>query len=288
MDLYFLLSKYVDALKKIEMDKVYEIRLRVGCPIKIKYNNEFYYLSQNGLSKLKENALYCQKSDIDDVIMRATEHSIYAFNERIKEGYITYSGIRIGLAGECVFDGDKIITIKNYTSLNIRIPHDVIGCSNDIIKYVFDDDFLKNTLIVSPASFGKTTLLKDLACFLSKQNVGSILIIDERGEFNNVKGENIDLISYSNKLYAFNYGLRSMSPDVVITDELVSVSDWEFVKKAVKSGVKVLASCHGTSIEDVYAKSDFIKNIFERYVILKSYGAPGKIQNVYDADLKIL
>ena len=268
MDLSFLPYKYINVLKNTNINLLYEIRLRTGYPVKLNYNNENVYLSHNGITTNKENVMICSNSDICEIINNVTEHSLYAFNGRIKEGYLTTKGgIRIGLAGECVFNDDKIKTIKNFSSLNIRIPHMIPDCSNSFINQIILKENVNNTLLISTPFKGKTTLLKDIAIKINKILALPILIIDERGEFAEIEGENIDKISYSNKEFAFNNGLRSLSPSIIITDELSSVEDWVFVQNAVNSGVKIVASCHSDNIEDLQKKQFFIKDIFNRYVV---------------------
>jgi stage III sporulation protein AA len=74
---------------------------------------------------------------IDEIIKRASEHSFYAYSNQIKQGFITVSGgIRIGLTGEVVLDGTAIKTVKNINALNIRIPHQIYGCAEEVISYI--------------------------------------------------------------------------------------------------------------------------------------------------------
>ena len=289
MDLTFLPNKYTDAIKNINYNLLYEIRLRTGYPTKLNYNNEKVYLSCQGITFEKEKAIICIKSDINEVINNVTERSLYAFNDRIKEGYLTTkNGIRIGLAGECVFFENKIQTIKNYSSLNIRIPHQIKDCSEKIIGKIFYDNTVNNSLLISPPFLGKTTLLKDIANKLNSSLNSSILIIDERGEFAEIEGENIDKISYSNKSFAFNYALRSMSPNIVITDELSSKEDWLCAKNAINSGVKIIASCHSDSVENLVKKEFYIKNLFDKYIVLAKNNGFGHADKIYNKDLKII
>lgn len=283
MDLSFLPKVYVEALNNVQVDKLYEIRIRSDFAVTCKIAGKDVYLSHNGITLLKKDAIIAKKTHIEQIIKSVTEFSPYAHNERIKQGFLTtQDGIRIGIAGECVFDKGNIITIKNINSLNIRIPHVVPGCSNEILKKILTDR-LYNTLIISPPLCGKTTVLKDLAFKLNAINIGAILLIDERGEFSIVKGENIDLIKFSDKLYAFEYGLRSMSPKIVITDELSSLNDWTCVERASSSGVIIIASCHGYSVDDVKKKEFFNKHVFERYVVLKN-DEVGVVKGVYDGE----
>ena len=287
MDFNFLPNKFLSAINLLNLDKLTEIRCRVNYPVIIKYSGRLVYLSPKGATTLRTDALIFCAQDIIYIINKVTENSIYAFNDKIKQGYLTTeNGLRIGLAGECVFNDGKIQTIKKFTSLNIRIPHFIDGCSNAVFEKICNGQVL-NTLIVSPPGFGKTTILKDLSLKLNKCNLGSILIIDERGEFFEVQGENIDKILYSDKLYALDYGVRSLSPNIVITDELSSKDDWTCINHAINSGVKIIASCHGYSIESLLNK-EFFNNIFDRYIILNGVGEPGQIKFIYDKEFNLL
>ncbi len=291
MDLSFFPERYVGILNKVNLIELYEIRLRIGYPVLLKFPNKTLYLGDCGETLLEENALICVQNDINDIINNVTEHSLYAFNDMIKNGYLsTNQGVRIGLAGECVFENGKIITIKNFSSLNIRIPHEIRNCSENFYNKIYNkkDNYLFNTLIISAPLYGKTTVLKDLARKIDKEDYGSILIIDERDEFVNVKGKNIDSIKYSDKLYAFEFSLRSMAPRVVITDELTTENDWQCVFNASNSGTAILASCHARTIEDVICKKYFKKGVFERYVLLKSSGNAGVLDCVYDGEFNII
>lgn len=283
------LPKNISNILNDYIDELYEIRLRLNFPIKIKIGLKNYYLSDTDITEVKEKAIKCNSVIIKDIINNVTSFSLYAYNDTIKKGYITTPmGVRIGLAGECVYLDDKIKTIKNIASLNIRIPHKIIGASNKILKYILNSDDIYNTLIVSPPMRGKTTILKDLAENLSNIDKGEILIIDERGEFSEVNGVNIDKISFGDKLFAFEYGLRSLSPNIVIADELSTISDWQFAEKTVNSGVKLIASCHASDIEQIKNKKSFIDKVFDRYIILNAKNEVGQVDKVYDKGIKLI
>ncbi len=289
MNLDFLPEKIYNALKYIDIDKLYEIRLRAFYPITANYDFKSVYISNLGITLMKNNGIVCDKAYIDEIIEKVTEHSLYAFNDKIKQGYLTIDGIRIGLAGECVYDKSELITIKNITSLNIRIPHEIENCSKTVINHVLtnDNDFY-NTLLLSPPFCGKTTVLKDLVKKINNRTDKSILIVDERGEFANVTGLRIDSIKYSEKQYAFDYGIRSMSPSLIITDELCSKNDWLCALRAVSSGVKVIASCHAKTVNDLEQKEYFIKNIFDRYIILDKINSEKQNIQIYNKDFNLL
>ncbi len=286
MDYSFLGNQLNNIIGKIGTSSVYEIRLRVGYNILINVGGEYYFLGLMGLTKASEKAIMCTQEHINEIIENLTEHSIYAFNEQIKQGFLsTKEGIRVGLCGDCVENNGNIITIKNITSLNVRIPHNVDGCSNKIIDKIVDKGGLMfNTLVISPAGFGKTTLLKDLALQLNNKMSKPILIIDERGEFGEIQGQNIDSIKYSDKLFAFTYALRSMSPQIVITDELMGKNDWICVQNAKNSGVNIIASCHGKSVDDIKQKQYYIEDVFERFILLNGKDKAGEVLGVYNKE----
>ena len=93
-----------------------------------------------------------------------------------------------------------------------------------------------------------------------------------------------DSIKYSDKNYAFNIGIRSMSPQIVITDELQTEKDWNCVERAVTDGVKIIASCHGNCIDDIKNKPYFNRNFFERYVVLDGEKSAGTVKGIFDMD----
>ncbi len=278
MNLDFLPEKIYSSIKQVDINNVYEIRLRLGFPI--------FCITNKGKVNLKENGqdILCLNNDISFVIEKITKRSIYAYNNQIKKGFLDAgNGIRVGLGGECVFEDNKILTIRNISSLNIRIPHKITGCGNVVFEKIYVNNLIENTLIISPAGYGKTTLLKDLVRIINEKTLLQILVIDERGEFININGINIDKITYSDKSYAFNYGIRSLSPSIVITDELSSAEDWDCIFRVANSGCGIIASCHAKNIEETRNKPSFNNSIFNRYVVLGN-AKKGNIEGIYNKD----
>ena len=209
-----------------------------------------------------------------------------------KNVIVTENGIRIGLCGTVVMNDDKVKFIKKITSLNIRIGHNVLNCSNEIINYLVSNQRVKNTLIISSPGEGKTTMLRDIIMNISnKFNISNIMVIDEKFEIagENQKfnlGKNVDVMQGTNKKFAFFEAIKVMNPSVIATDELVTEEDIEGVKFAIKSGVSVVATVHAKNIDELKSKPYFEKlildNYFERFIVLSKRNGVGTIEGVFN------
>ena len=267
-----------NALTHLNINNVYELRLRAEQPVKINYKGTYRYLGQYGLTEQRKEALYCSREDIEDCVFKAGNCSVYSVEEQIKCGFITAkNGERIGLAGEYVFDKGLPLTIRNFTSLCIRVPHEVVGCANDVFQRCMSDK-LKSTLICSPPGIGKTTFLRDLTRLIGQQYHYNLLICDERGEISSCgQGEDIDVLKFCNKSVAFEAGVRAMRPDVIITDEL-SIADIPAIERAVFSGIYVIASAHYDTFFNIDKR---YLPLFKRFVFLNSQKI-GEIHAIYN------
>ena len=290
-----------NAFRGLPIQKIYELRLRAGKPVAVVLAGRSFYLGQSGeLTQSVTDAIAVSKSDLETLIHRAADYSLYAVNDQLKNGFITVrGGVRIGIVGEVVYGTNgEVKTIKNIQGLNIRIPHEVRGCSYRILPYIFGNFGAYKTLIISPPGAGKTTMLRDLARNLfEKYHLPNVLILDERGEIAaNYMGENqldvgmADVLTGCDKAFGFSCGIRSMAPDVIITDEVAGESDVAMIREATRSGVCVFASVHARNIDELRAKPLFKSiiedQIFDRYVVLSTKDTAGEVVGVFDRNLK--
>lgn len=296
-----LSSTLFGAINNTPIDKINEIRIRINRRIVVTIDGKSYYLSQDGLSSKAEKALIASGEMIESITKRACENSVYAFTDQIKNGYITTKGgIRIGIAGEGVIDKNVVKNLKNINSLVIRVPREVRGCSSGIMGYLMQDEFL-STLIVSPPGCGKTTFIRDIIYQLSSKNYCyNVLLIDEKFEiancFNGVPtldvGNFCDILSGVPRGYGFEVGVKNLRPDIIVTDEIGTEKDCEALFKASTSGIRLLASIHASSLEDLEKKEEFERlihnKVFKRYVLLTASPTPGKVVGVYDENFRCI
>ena len=280
---------------KVNWNSVNEIRMRADKPIVIAISGEKYFLSENGLTKRLNEAIYSNKTTIEDIIFRASECSIYSVNEQIKKGFImTKGGIRIGIAGNLIEEKGVIKTMTNFSSINIRIPHEIKNCSLKAFNSIYYNETIQNSLIIAPPGGGKTTFLRDFICQLSERRLAyNVLVLDQRGELDTGKpnslGNFTDIISFSRKIIGFENGIRALSPDIIVTDELSEKDDVDAIMYAVNCGVKIIASIHASGIDDFANKENakrlIQEQVFKRYVVLSNREGPGTLEGIYNEKL---
>ena len=284
------LEKILD--KYIDREKLYEIRLRSESPASVNYGGRYMFLTNTGASAYSRDAYIFSAAELEETVLRASNYSLYSVGEQLKQGFITIEGgLRLGICGECVFDNGKIVTVKNISSVNLRIPHEVKGCADRVYEYITDRNQVKNTLIISPPGKGKTTVLRDLTRQISDKLNKNILLADERNEISASKqaptldvGKTTDVLRFCDKNYAFTTGIRVLKPDVIVTDELFGAADWNSAEVSVFSGVNLIASAHSESLDTLRKNGCFKAGIFDRYVILSSELGMGTVSQIFDGN----
>lgn len=291
-------------LSKVEFnyDKLQEIRLRVNGPLIVIYDNKEYFVTgESQLVESDENAYIILKNEIRETMEYISNFSLYAFEEEIKQGFITITGgHRVGIVGKAVLDDNKIKSIKHISFINIRLSHQIKGCGDRVMPYLLDDyNNCYHTLIISPPRCGKTTLLRDVIRQLSNGNGRrpgmTVGVVDERSEIGacymgipqNDLGIRTDVLDCCPKAKGMLMLIRSMSPSVIAVDEVGSGEDIDAIEYVMNCGCKLIATVHGNSIEDIKSKPILGKlvkeKLFERYILLSNVKGIGHLDAIYDA-----
>lgn len=150
---------------------------------------------------------------------------------------------------------------------------------------------------------GKTTILRDLIRVLSsgvkeyKFKAINVGIVDERGEIaalfrgipQNDIGTKVDIFENVSKSIGMKMLVRSLSPKVIVADEIGSNEDIEAINYAVCSGVKGIFTSHGANMQDLtlnpVTKNLISLNLIERIIFLDE-NKKGNIREIYYLDKK--
>lgn len=264
-----------------------EIRLRAGKEAHAYFEGKEYFIARNGdFTGEKKRARVFEKSELEMLLLHLCKYSPYAYEEELREGYLTLEGgHRVGVAGRVVMKNGEIQMIRNITFINLRVSHQFIGIADQVLPWIYDNGVIKNTLIVSPPGCGKTTLLRDMIRQISDGNPygegRKVGVVDERAEIGgnylgipqNDLGSRTDVMEGCPKMIGMSLLIRSMSPEVLAVDELGKAEEWMQLEEAGKQGVKIMATIHGDRLEEV--KSRDRCRMFQEFILLgKKNGIP--------------
>lgn len=247
-----------------ECSDVREIRIRDGRHVRVNIGNRWYILGK------KEFILHGAEGIVssqccDDIVRRACNNSVYAYEKMLAKGFFTLDdGVRIGVCGDVSASDEPVF--RKYTSLCFRIPHYIGIADSDVM----DCCQKGNVVVVGPPCSGKTTMLRDIAVKLSEKY--NVLVADERGElfYDEKLHHNCDVLKWAKKNYTFDVGVRSMSPDWIVCDEL-ALDDISSIKYVASSGVKIACSVHGKNVSELERKFG-ITDIFATAIVLGTAG----------------
>lgn len=288
-------------------NRLEEIRIRESRPLELIVDGESRFVSPDGnLTDIADTGYRPSKEDGLKLLDLLTNHSLYTFEEELRRGYITIAGgHRVGLAGKTVLERGEVKHIRDVASFNIRIARELPGIGKRLLPAIWDESAgtIHQTLVISPPRQGKTTLIRDLARLISAGERNGeparpglrVGIVDERSEIAaSVKGvpafdvgPRTDVLDGCPKAEGMMMMIRSMSPDVLIVDEIGRPEDATALQEALHAGVRVIATAHGRGAEDVgdrpVMRRMLEERVFARLVELSRSRRSGTRYTVWDA-----
>ena len=200
-----------------------------------------------------------------------------------------HGGHRAGICGTAICEGDKVINIRDISSINIRIAREHKECSRAVID-TLNPDF-GGVLICGAPCTGKTTLLRDMARILSTEYGKRISLIDERGELAGTSSGILqndiglcDVFDLYDKPSGIIQAIRSMSPDIIVCDEIGTQRDIEAVEYSVNSGVSFISTLHCSSVDELRRKDNVRKLVscggFKTLVFLDNRASAGRVSKI--------
>ncbi|HMM05877.1 MAG TPA: stage III sporulation protein AA [Clostridiales bacterium] len=311
LERFSLLTKYLPKRLNTQFEgcsseilcAVEEIRLRMGQPLTLLLKNELCFLGNDGLTDQRGQAFCVEEGDLKEAWRLVTASSVYALEEELRRGYITLpGGHRVGIAGKAVLSAGKVKTQKEITSLNYRVAKEIRGGGEKLLPFLYGEYGFENTLVFSSPCAGKTTLLRDLTRLLSNGSPPypphNVTVVDERSELAGTFmgkarfdiGDLTDVLDAFPKSEGMLLAVRSLSPAVIVTDEIGGEEDRYAVTEAVRSGIRLLLSVHAGSLAELTGRpvvSGLIKDgVFGRLVHLSRRCGPGTVEGVYLRKMK--
>ncbi len=287
--------------------QVEEIRIRQNQPVELILNGQSFWLSKTGqVTSQAALALKLDEKRCRALLDQLTNHSVYSFEEQLRRGFITAEGgHRVGLAGTVSLHDGRVKFIREVTSFNVRLARQMRGVASRLLPWLYDvrKQRFYQTLIVSPPQQGKTTFLRDLARLASngfrtlegREVMGQkVAIVDERSEIaaclHGVPqfdvGVRTDVLDQCPKAEGMMMMIRSMSPQLLIVDEIGREEDVDAVQEAMLAGVTLFASAHASHLHEVMQRP-ILRPLaehqrFERYVCIERKSGTHTFLKIYD------
>ncbi len=292
------IQKLLMDISSEDKENIWEIRMRNNAPVILFGSGGVFFLNRNSrISRLySDSAVTMNLAEINDTFTRLCGYSVHTHSETIANGFVSVEGgHRAGICGTAVFSDNEISSVRDISSINLRIARENTQASKQLCELLFSDG-LRSIIIAGPPTSGKTTMLRDLTRRLSSGFCGNYyktVVIDERGEIaavhrgnaGNDVGLNCDVLSAYPKGEGILTALRSLSPEIIICDEVGGMAEIEAIESGLNSGVKFAVSVHASSREELLSRPQIRRLLmtfaFDEIVLLKGGCSPCVISKIF-------
>lgn len=265
--------------------QIHELRLRTGCGV---------CLTISGRQCTAETLPECPASlrglrltplQMEEIFHTLSGGSVHTHQAELAQGFLTApGGCRVGAAGRFT-ERDGQLILQQVTSLNFRIARAIPVELPEKLRQLLRGHFI-GMLVVGEPDSGKTTLLRQIALELAKAHC-AVAVLDERGELFPVHAgapAAADVLSGVPKASAIQMALRTLSPQVVLLDELGSLDETRALEQGFFSGVDFIASVHAADAQDALSRPQvqYLQQhgMLHVLVTLRGRTMPGQIERI--------
>ena len=219
-------------------------------------------------------------NEIDRLFGEICGRSVYAYGETIRRGYVSLDeGIRVGVCGDAVCEGENVVGVYDISAINIRLPALVLNVGEEVCGLLRELCSTAGVLIYSPPAEGKTTLLRAVTAKMAGGiHPRRVCVVDTRGELSfGLSDERlcVDILSGYPRGVGIEIATRTMSAELIVCDEIGDEREADAIITAQNSGVPLLASAHGEDIRGLLRRSAIARlhraRVFGAYVGIKKH-----------------
>jgi len=274
-----------------------EVRLKIGAPVIIVTRSGSAFVGSDGRTGYICNSGFpsVTQNDIKETLNIACGYSLHSNQNSLAQGYVTVKGgHRVGVGASAVVENGVIRGIKDVSFLNIRVARECKGVADGIYSRFF---YRKphSLIIAGTPSSGKTTILRDLSRLLSdisSANSYRTCVIDERdeiaamynGQAQNDVGMNTCVLSGFPKAEGILRAVRSLSPQVILCDEIATNDECDAITQGLNSGVNFVVTLHSGTKEELASKPQFHRlvrtGVFRYAVLMEGAENPCSVKEI--------
>lgn len=283
------LARPLRQLPSEDAETVHELRLRLGCAPQFTVQGCSCTPTQLAPELNALQTMQLTPLQMEEILFTLCGGSVHTHQTEIAQGYVTLeNGCRAGLGGRFLQNPEQGTVLQELTSVNLRIAREKTVPLPQELTAALRGHFIGMLLVGEPGS-GKTTLLRSIARELVRQQK-ILSVIDERRELfaGNAPGEALDVLAGLPKGQAVQMALRTLSPQVILLDELGGLDEVTALEQGLFSGVDFVATLHAATPEEATIEATMrpqVKYLMERGVVrvlvwLTGRQAPGCIGEV--------
>ena len=275
-----------------EMKNINEIRFRLNRPVTLNTRSDKLFIKNDGSLSgvLAREVLITGESDMFDIVFALARRSLHSYQDMIANGFIPLSGgCKAGVAGCAVVKNGSVYSVSHFTGVNIRIAREYPGCSSAVLSAAGG---CRSFIIAGSPMSGKTTVLRDICRTLSSPSDTQplkITVVDERDEIASLcfgggadVGLHTDVLSLYPKAQGVDIALRTLSPDIIILDEIGASDEVQALLRAFNCGVSIIATAHAGSAAELLRRPNIKlltdSGVFKKIIVLGDGASPCSVK----------